>query len=204
LYYNKCVRNDHHCPECRKYFISIHKTKEEACNAALKEMSLLEQDDEGKKTEEKYKTILEKGEVIWIDEWVRRSNGDIFQVFKIIPTMEYKTKGDNINVKCKLNNDGEIKYLVLNIYVDKNKDCPNDILFYISFHCDIKSACDYGLEIINENKDNNESNGEKLMLLKPLCFGDKDLYNYIRIVELEYNKEYKLNDFCDKFSEWYS
>lgn len=131
LYTHLCIRNDEHCPNCRKYYVSI-------CfdlNNAL----------------EKIPEKAKLNEFIWIDEWIRRRNGDKYQV--IIP---------KLNVMYDISNDLDSKSLdeankldenvdvlvndltnnLINIYVIKlineNKRCPDNYIYKIGIFLDDK------------------------------------------------------------------
>jgi hypothetical protein len=75
------VRNDDHCPICRRYYVSIHKTLEETYEEIVKCMT-----DEFKSEQLE---DLKQGKSLWVDEWVRRRNGDSYQILKIIPEKIY-------------------------------------------------------------------------------------------------------------------
>ncbi len=65
MLFHKRVRNDDHCPICRIFTVSFHST--EAVDEDINE----------------HKETLLKAKSLWIDEWVRRSNGDKYDVLPL-------------------------------------------------------------------------------------------------------------------------
>jgi hypothetical protein len=56
---HKCVRNDNHCPTCRCYYVSIHKSKDDAVEHTKTENEIYGDDLEK----------LERSGSVWIHEW---------------------------------------------------------------------------------------------------------------------------------------
>ncbi len=83
---HKVVRNDNPCPDCSKTIISFYQTQEE-CLAAAVDMLLQDEgeldDSELEKKREKITSLLLDKKAIWVDEWVRRRNGDMVQILEI-------------------------------------------------------------------------------------------------------------------------
>lgn len=79
---------------------------------------------------------------VWIDEWIRRSNGDRYQILPIIPNKINNLKRivdvADIGKKCS----EKIKYVLVNIDFDKEADCIDDIDIYVSFHENAENALD--------------------------------------------------------------
>jgi hypothetical protein len=79
------VRNDNKCPICRKHYISLHKTADEAHKEASNYLDALEIEN------------LKRGCPIWVDEWERRRNGDKYQVCEAIPEIVYNLANHDVN-----------------------------------------------------------------------------------------------------------
>src|SRR5579863_876262 len=72
-----CIRNDEHCPTCRKFFITLHNSGDG--------------------------NIHKPGKSEWVDEWIRRRNGDKYQNIYITPNEVYNLSGDwSLYIGCNL------------------------------------------------------------------------------------------------------
>lgn len=71
IFLHKEIRNDNHCPECRKHYISAHEKFNDAYDNETYKIYDLDLENEAK---------FKKGEPIWINEWVRRRNGDKYHI----------------------------------------------------------------------------------------------------------------------------
>jgi hypothetical protein len=139
---------------------------------------------------------LSDGQSIWIDEWIRRGNGDEYQVIKVMTNKIYNlnhnletninneepvhqevdpNQSENLNLNLNLNqsenqnlNQSEkIEYLLLRIRINKKKWCPDNIKYYISFHTTLKNAClEAQLQIQHVDKKNHCR--KKLVNLEPI------------------------------------
>jgi hypothetical protein len=215
LYFNKMVRNDWHCPECRKYYISIHKSIDDACIMASKEIRCDDEDED----KSKYINKLKRGKSVWIDEWVRRSNGDLYQILKITPNQKYDLHDpddfDDVDLQRidDKKNDSKIQCLLLHINIDKSEWCPDNINYYISFHNTIDDACDERLHCLSTSEDKmksiwiNKTIASAASAASAASVGGKDdMFNsskdkdsagdYYQIIKLEYDKLICLNDYC--------
>lgn len=128
MLFHLCIRNDDHCPTCRQPTVTFFETKEEAVEHAIKLFNHLWKEEEIAE----YRERLSNGESIWIDEWVRRSNGDRIQIVKVSSNDRYKlTKkklyGNYAGV-CGAN------YLLLQAKVNPEESCPDNITYQISLH----------------------------------------------------------------------
>ncbi|AYV82997.1 MAG: hypothetical protein Hyperionvirus3_143 [Hyperionvirus sp.] len=133
---HKRVRNDDHCPICRIYYVSIHKTVEDAMK--LLETESIESDD---------LTNLKKGYRVWVDEWVRRSNGDRYQIFKATANKIYDDAASlNEAEPDDEAKDTELGYMLLQINVKKFEYCPDNISYKISFHNTLDAAWEIASE----------------------------------------------------------
>jgi hypothetical protein len=140
------VRNDSHCPTCRMWYFKVYKSN-----------------------------LQQSGNVIWVDEWVRRRNGDKYQTITIIKDKIYNLS----NYSLESGNDigaAAVTHAVVFISVDKSKWCPDNIVFSISFHENIEGAA----------KVNDSFSGEY----------DENIYSYV--IELKDNEEICLNDLCNE------
>lgn len=114
MYYIKLhtsVRNDNHCPTCRLHHITL-----------------------------KYSSLDISDGPKWVDEWVRRSNGDLYHTFKIIVNETLALDSYDVTGGTYINPDAQNVYLALSIFVDKEQWCPDNICFKISFHENIEEA----------------------------------------------------------------
>jgi len=214
------IRNDEHCPICRRYYISVHKSKEDALNQLTD-------------LEEKQSEQLKTYNHVWIDEWERRRNGDDYEIIKITSDKIYNLHKLSKDV-YKEGKEGEVKYLFLHINVNKNKWCPDNLNYKISFHTTKDKAYEYGTEVmtsVNNDSDNSDNedgddyksekkklgNSEpelrvgqvqsaqsvdsrlaKLISNSPVWIKDDDKGNgnHYQIIQLELDKELYLNGFC--------
>jgi hypothetical protein len=90
MFHHLMIRNDEHCPICRRYYISLHSTLKDVLNY----FSSIELENELDETD---KHMLETGGPIWIDEWERRRNGDKYQIVEIKKNKIYNLRNYHIN-----------------------------------------------------------------------------------------------------------
>lgn len=200
------VRNDYHCPICRRYYISIH----ESIDDTLKLCTQADNDDNISIDDINLK-LLKEGNAIWIDEWIRRGNGDKYQIIKI-GKQEYNL-GDSL-----INHDNKeisfnAKYMMLHIQVDKSAWCPENIIFIISFYESFDKACDKLLEdYYNKNctdiyHDNDRCVYEnKLKNNESIYVDNKNGGDFYQLIELEKDKQLYLNEYCQyiHLDNWFS
>ncbi len=62
-YLHKRVRNDEHCPNCRKYYLTVCETQQHSF---------------------KHPELTLTSNTVWEDEWVRRRNGDRYSYQPIV------------------------------------------------------------------------------------------------------------------------
>lgn len=77
----------------------------------------------------------------WVDEWVRRRNGNAFETLRVNAEEKYVIK----NARMKLLNKGEdrafVNYVLLECKANPNKWCPDNVVYSMTF-----------LEYLPENK----------------------------------------------------
>ena len=182
LLFHKQVRNDDHCPICRIYNISVHETMEEAIELVKKHPIVT-----GNIGEEIDMTVLPKGEVLWIDEWIRRRNGDAFQIIPVSENVQYDLSQREFNWESKTS--GNLDFLLVHTAVNKHEYCPDNIQFDISFHSTAEIAAEQAeLELDDENTLKDKGSVW-------ISDGDVDGDHY-QIVKLVYNETVCLNSYC--------
>jgi hypothetical protein len=186
IFMQKQIRNDNHCPTCRLEFIAVYANREEG-----------EQDQD----------VVAFGCTEWVDEWVRRRNGDMYHFFKLAPDVvydlhEYDLGGDK-NVRTKTDTKSsdtanKEQYLLLQITVRKEEWCPDNITFKVSFHTTFATAFHFA-------KANLELTGEDLGLLhktNTLCSHQSEQeHDHYQIIPLRDAERVCLNNFCEFISE---
>ncbi len=214
------VRNDYHCPNCKQPIILCDDTVQ---NIFERAMAYIDKELESRDVD-----LLKDGYSIWIDEWVRRRNGDKYQIFKIKLNREYDLRNLSRDLGNSLNNDNTdqhnlARYLLLHVRVRKLDDCPDNIIYYISFHKDLESA--YG-DVCNKTKiiyrihDGNmdklltEDSKNTLMNLEELWINlddsipdheiDPEGGDYFQIIRLKQDEIINLNQCCSKLKGLWS
>lgn len=193
---HKKIRNDEHCPTCRKYYISLHEDKQKAYVAASEDI----EDDDLK--------ILKRDDYVWVDEWVRRRNGDLYQVIPLELDRIYEL-GEPISVMKESDMSNEhARFMLLHIVVDKTQWCPENIRFMISFY----SSKDKNIQV-----DLDDSRMNNLLDLKPVLrklkeyhwWSDSDTetsedlalndakWEYYQMIPIEPAEEIYLNGYCE-------
>lgn len=122
--YHKRVRNDDHCPVCRTYYISFHVTLEDALEEITSELSEEEKDENTK--------ILELGNSLWIDEWIRRSNGDLYQICGLHPKRRYDMSAPDLDLETE--EEFTPSYFRLNFKLNGKECCPDNIQCFLKFY----------------------------------------------------------------------
>jgi hypothetical protein len=219
---HKIVRNDDHCPVCRRFDVSFHQTIYQAHSVAYKTMR-------GDK-DEHFETLKNTG-TVWIDEWVRRSNGDRYTVFKpthgtvyhmrdftmdrrAIPMPLVACMPDAIPLVADLSgmpldmvamphDHNRIGYLVLRVKIRKSNGCPYNLLYTISIHSTLESAHISAISLIDRHRCYGhvvtEKQTKQLAGLNPVWVEhphnptDGDMY---RIIGLKHDKCVNLNKYC--------
>ena len=124
-YLHKRIRNDEHCPNCRKYWLTVFESQQQFYQQQLYQQQL------------SYENIpllnCDNKHTIWVDEWIRRRNGDQYTIQPINYELSY-----NLNnfEDYELNNGPNINatHMLLHIIIDNDKDCPDNIMFDIKFY----------------------------------------------------------------------
>jgi hypothetical protein len=211
LCHNLCIRNDDHCPNCRKYFVSIHKTKEEALTKTKKNLMVNSNYHDSKFDE------LCLNSSCWIDEWKRRRNGDLYNVVNIDPEKQIDLPGyfDNVDEIEDDYDDADIKYMLLSVQIRNLKICPSNIKFAITFYEKKHQIFNINLwKITTETQRNLLSNYERIWIptnentenemndeddsddISELDEIDKIVDGtFYQIIKLEFNKTICLHDY---------
>jgi hypothetical protein len=181
IYYHKQIRNDDHCPLCKRYYITLHKTYEDVCKNAI--ACVVPDADDVEK--------LKRGDNVWIDEWIRRRNGDNHQIFKINPNYVYYL---NEHSDGRINDieQCDINYILLNIEIDKSKWCPDNIIFSISCHRSLNDVAKRVKELNLAKDDRRNIFNMKEVLVKYVDGSS----NYYQLIKPEFGKEIYLNGLC--------
>lgn len=186
LFTHLCVRNDDHCPICRRHYISVHESLDEAYDAALQKLS----NDELPEDIEN----LKNGDPIWIDEWVRRSNGDHYQITKIEEGEIYNLQDLYIQHDLCANEDDEkdsntANFMLLHINIRKEEWCPDNITVNISFYSSLDSASERVNSLLTNDK------LQELLELEPVWTiqGGRDGDHY-QIIKIENSESMYLNE----------
>lgn len=154
------IRNDDHCPICRRWYLTTTK------------------DDKP-----------QTGDVTWIDEWVRRRNGDKYQTINIIPDKQYDLSEWKLESNPELNINAS--HLLLKIRVDKNEYCPDNIKYYVSFY----KTSDDAYRGATKYLENTELSKLKTGYWKEYD-DEPHIGDFFIIIKLEKDEEICLNDFC--------
>lgn len=181
IFFHKRIRNDDHCPLCRRYYISIHENLEPVYTETSEYF-----------TNEVFDN-LKKGKVVWVDEWVRRRNGDKYQIFKVIPEKTYDLH--QWNHADEINNEHKVQHMFLHVNLNKSKWCPDNINYTISFHKTLEEACIKGARFLDSIADM-----ESLKTLQPIWQANdsngQGSGDHYQIIPLECGKRLCLNDYC--------
>jgi hypothetical protein len=110
-----CIRNDEHCPSCRQYYITLCNSLEECCE--------LSPDPDR----------IQRGLSVWVDEWIRRRNGDFYIAKQVEPSVNYdlcNLEDTDFRISDGSFNPG---WVVITTIVDRQKWCPENINFHVQF-----------------------------------------------------------------------
>jgi hypothetical protein len=174
------IRNDYHCPSCRQPTVYVCESIEEACNK-FKQFNI---------ESERNLEILRNGEPIWIDEWERRRNGDLYQIVKIIPDITYIPNLNNLNEHDSIleKDQNMVKYMLLHIVVDPSEWCPYNIKYYMSFHETLELTQKEMMRKSSVNDCLDESNFDSIWINSEKGKGG----NYFQIFDLDTNRKINL------------
>lgn len=162
-YLHQRIRNDEHCPTCRTYYLTVFENKMDCA------------------------VLYEKGNnSVWVDEWIRRRNGDRYTIQPINYEKNY-----DLNEFDELEYDEipniSAKFILLHIIIDKNEDCPDNIKFNVSFYenkSEIMTSC-YKIE--------EEEDKKKLLETKEFTIIEDSKLDYYEIIEIEFGKKIYIN-----------
>jgi hypothetical protein len=137
------VRNDDHCPSCRRFYVSFSDTPDQNLD-----------------------------NFTWEDEWVRRRNGDGYISKRIKCRQKYDLNDLSLLEKQYNNFRSTLlpKYMVIQIHVLRQEWCPENIQFYVTFFSGKKKAVKFCL---NEIGIESISAHHTLYQGKPLFLGKK-------------------------------
>lgn len=181
LFVHKRVRNDDHCPSCKRYFVTIYNDAKE-----IYEMC----DLYGDKLDE-----LMESSTVWIDEWVRRGNGDRHTIVPIYTGREYDIAlAHNIRPKPSAP-DENVKYMLLHITVDHKKWCPDNITFHATFYKTMDDLKEDQVDHLNIEKFNEQT----LWIPK----SERDIKNgdFYQIIEIKPTETIDINSLCEEIQE---
>ncbi len=195
---HKIVRNDEHCPVCRRYYITVYDNLDDLYKY-LDQIHL----------EQKDLDILKATSRVWVDEWVRRRNGDLYVVTPVILDEEFIPRNPpNPIIKTQIY---QCNYMLLNIMVDQEEYCPDNIVFRISFHNELSkvSRLTSNEDVDSESDSSSEEELESaessdLLALNPVwknlnTSGSKGRHR--QIIPVIIGEKIYLNGYCDQISE---
>ena len=203
MLYRYKVRNDEHCPICRQPILSFHNSITDAYDEA--EKCIKDRDED----EDALIPNLLNGDSIWIDEWVRRRNGDLYQIVKIIPdkkynSVEWEDDVESINFNCCKQNH-QNKFMLLHQRIRITENCPFKNIYQFSFYQSYESAQNALLKNMSKKKYNKFIQLDKLSFSVDKHKNDKLIgLDYFQIIELQPNLKINLSECCptlEKF-EW--
>lgn len=195
------VRNDDHCPRCRRYYVSFHTSWDNAYKTAIDDIDE-DHEDEPEKTDKIKKELQES--CCWIDEWVRRSNGDLYQIRPVLSGMQWNLSVTDIqNYSVNTIIGKAPSYMGVYIKVDKSLDCPDNIQFSIVLNSSFEKAneCTLGMRELYEGKHDEDDieahNALSLQLDKEKWIEDSDGVGHsFHVISIERNRGLGLNSFC--------
>lgn len=146
ILFHKKIRNDEHCPVCRRMYITSCKTLDDAMSIGF---AL-----DGLDSTDIYR--LKIGSTVWVDEWERRRNGDQYQILQPETNHWYSlqkydiTDGKNEEFS---NGNKTFQYMSLHIRVRPSEWCPDNILYYAAFHETLDEAVMFVEKRIEETEE---------------------------------------------------
>jgi len=187
------IRNDDHCPICRRYYVSFHATWDAAYHSALKQMKLEYQENE------KDMEALRKNSYVWIDEWVRRSNGDSYRILSIDQKLSHDAQPFVSNVSEAPG------FFGLCIRIRPEDECPNNIQFRMHLAPSVSSCV---TEMVKYDRDDmvetvlgpgeiKELEGQRAVWIKlssKLC--SSPTFYHLQVVPIEPDHVMELNSLC--------
>lgn len=180
IFVHKEVRNDYHCPICKQYYVTLYYDIKKASRNG------------------KFKL----NDIVWVDEWVRRRNGDKYHLFEVIPNNIYDLQNYDITEDTKnivvAPASEIIQFMFLHVILDTLKWCPDNIKYEFSLHTSFNNAFELGSSFLKTSIDK-----EKLEQLQPVWI-DKNIDNsqkhkcgaFYQIIKINYDETICLNKFC--------
>jgi hypothetical protein len=179
--FHKRVRNDEHCPTCRMYYLSFHDTVKSAVSDLCGKM------DDIVEAENNVEERLLKGSSVWIDEWVRRRNGDWYQVATITSNVNYEVAYgflSGLTQDNKINTN--IRYMRLQTKINKKEWCPDNIQFFVEFFAS-KDECEKALKQKSDYFMEGDENEEEK---------DENVTSHYAIIPIQCKDTIHLNSYC--------
>jgi hypothetical protein len=158
-YLHQRIRNDEHCPTCRTYYLTVFENKMD-CGM-----------------------LYEKGNnSVWVDEWIRRRNGDRYTIQPINYEKIYDlNEFDELN--CVKIPNMSAKFILIHTLIDKQEYCPNNIKFNVSFYeneSEIISSC-FKIE--------EEDDEKKFLETKEFTIIEDSKLEHYEIIKIEFKKK---------------
>jgi hypothetical protein len=110
-YLHQRIRNDEHCPNCRKYYLTIYETQQHCF---------------------KHPKLTLTNNTVWEDEWVRRRNGDCYSYQSIVLGLEYDLNSFE-DMECEQKKYEDIRFILICKTVDITLYCPYNIKYSVWF-----------------------------------------------------------------------
>lgn len=190
------VRNDDYEPLNRIFYISLHNTMQKAI-------------DQCKRCDSTDIPELSSGSVVWKDEWVRRQNGDKYQIFELekmriydlyhydINDDIYKNYGHCDQITKKTNSN--VMYMLLQTKVRPGYLSKDKINFEISFYQTFNATFQTGLEYLDNELKNDFKN--MFPVWQKERYSSYEEYSdwngdHFQIIKVEFDQRICLNDYC--------
>ena len=110
-YLHQCIRNDEHCPNCRKYYLTVYQIQQHCF---------------------KHPKLTLTNNTVWEDEWVRRRNGDCYSYQPIVFGLDYDLNSFK-DIECEQNKYEDIQFILICKTVDTRLYCPHNIKYSVWF-----------------------------------------------------------------------
>ncbi len=184
MFYHLKVRNDEYSTKCRQPVVFFCETWDDVYDNAKNYLLNFCEDYE------KVLLGLNNNESLWIDEWVRRSNGDKYEIINI-----RNSNYCDSAIKFSMS-DININFMLLHIKIRPRKLSPDNIKYNMSFHENIDNAKIKAHENKNfKDKDNSLEQFNSVWVVK-----DEDNIShggdYFELFELEDGEIINLRKTC--------
>ncbi len=196
FYVHKCIRNDEHCHNCRQYYISIHNTINDIKHFISTDLTKLQISE------------LCKNKELWIDEWERRKNGDMYNIIGIEPNKIYNL--NNLNFDSYDSTYTCFTHLFLHINIDKSKSCPENINYKISFYTSYESVIESSFKYFSDHTNICSSKYKNIKQINNFFERDKEQNDgsgdYYKILKINVGEKIHLNACCENVqsNQWFN